>query len=92
LTYIPPPTTAAADGGGVPTAATTHRPGQTMESEPADFTTMSDPDFLAERRRVREKVEQMPGQSVERARLVTLRDAMDEEFDRRARAAWSTAD
>ena len=75
----------------MPRAATTHRPGQTMESEPADFTTMSDPDFLAERRRVREQLEHMPGQSVEHARLVTLRAAMDEEFDRRARAAWSTA-
>ena len=45
---------------------------------------MSDPDFLAERRRVREQLEHLPGQSLDRARLATLRAAMDEEFDRRA--------
>jgi len=62
-----------------------------MATEPPEFTTMSDPDFLAERRRVREQLEHLPGQSLDRARLATLRAAMDEEFDRRARAAWSTA-
>ena len=81
MTYIPPPTTAAADGGGVPTAATTHRPGQTMESEPADFTTMSDPDFLAERARVRETIEAL------QERLADL----DDEFLKRAGAAWTEA-
>jgi hypothetical protein len=70
-----------------------HAPtGQTMASEPEDFTTMSDPDFLAERRRVRDQLEHLPGQSVDHARLAALRAAMDEEFDRRARAAWSAAD
>jgi hypothetical protein len=63
-----------------------------MPSEPLDFTTMNDPDFLAERRRVREQLEHVPGQSADQARLTALHDAMDEEFDRRARAAWSGAD
>jgi hypothetical protein len=61
-----------------------------MASEPADFTTLSDPDFLAERRRVREQLEHVPDQSPDRARLATLRAALDQEFDRRTRAAWST--
>jgi hypothetical protein len=43
-----------------------------------DFSAMSDPDFLAERRRVRETIEALQ----ERDRLLT------EEFDRRARVAW----
>jgi len=60
-----------------------------MASEPPDFTTMSDPDFLAERRRVREQLEHVPAQSPDRARLAALHAVMDEEFDRRARAAWS---
>jgi hypothetical protein len=63
-----------------------------MATNPLDFTTMSDPDFLAERKRIREQLEHTPGQSPDRGRLATLRAAMDEEFDRRARAAWSTAD
>lgn len=62
-----------------------------MASEPPDFTTMSDPDFLAERRRVREQLERVPRQSADRVRLAALDAAMDEEFDRRARAAWTTA-
>jgi hypothetical protein len=63
-----------------------------MPNEPPAFSTMTDPDFLDERRRVREQLEHVPDQSADRARLAALRDAMDEEFDRRARAAWSTAD
>jgi hypothetical protein len=62
-----------------------------MASEPPDFTTMSDPDFLAERRRVREQLEQVPSQAADRTRLAALHAAMDQEFDRRARAAWSAA-
>ena len=62
-----------------------------MTTEPPDFSTMTDPDFLAERRRVREQLEDLPDQSPDRARLARLYTAMDVEFDRRARAAWSTA-
>ena len=62
-----------------------------MATEPPDFATMSDPDFLAERRRVREQLERLPGESPDRARLAWRCQAMDDEFDRRARAAWSTA-
>ena len=44
-----------------------------------EFQAMSDPDFLAERRRVREAVEAL----TERYRLLNL------EFDRRAGVAWA---
>jgi hypothetical protein len=47
-------------------------------SDSDDFSAMSDPDFLAERRRVRETIEALQ----ERDRLLA------EEFDRRARIAW----
>jgi hypothetical protein len=43
-----------------------------------DFSAMSDPDFLAERKRVRETIEALQ----ERDQLLA------EEFDRRARIAW----
>jgi hypothetical protein len=43
-----------------------------------DFAAMNDPDFLAERRRVRETLEAL----TERYRLINI------EFDRRAGNAW----
>jgi hypothetical protein len=46
-----------------------------------DFTVMSDPDFLAERKRVREALEALS----ERYRRI------NDEFDRRAAATWATA-
>jgi hypothetical protein len=44
-----------------------------------DFSTMNDPDFLAERKRVREAIEALQ----ERYHLINT------EFDRRAAAAWT---
>jgi hypothetical protein len=44
-----------------------------------EFTAMSDPDFLEERRRVRETLEAL----TERYRLLNI------EFDRRAGVAWA---
>jgi hypothetical protein len=46
-----------------------------------DFNTMSDPDFLAERRRVRETVEA----------LTERLSRLDDEFIRRASASWQEA-
>jgi hypothetical protein len=43
------------------------------------FTGMNDPDFLAERKRVRETIEALS----ERYRLINI------EFDRRAGTAWN---
>ena len=53
-----------------------------------DFTKMTDPDFLAERRRVREVLEHTPEHSVSpetKERYLRL----DEEFLRRARISWA---
>jgi hypothetical protein len=48
-------------------------------TDSGDFAAMSDPDFLAERTRVRAELQEL----TERFRL------LNEEFDRRARAAWA---
>jgi hypothetical protein len=50
-------------------------------NDSVDFTAMSDPDFLAERTRVREELQE----------LTELFRKLNEEFDRRARAAWARA-
>ena len=52
-----------------------------------DLTTMSDPEFLAERRRVREALEDMPAREVSVA-LANRYQRLNEEFLRRARAMW----
>jgi hypothetical protein len=46
-----------------------------------EFTQLDDPAFLAERKRVREELQML----TERYRR------LNEEFDRRARAKWATA-
>ena len=55
-----------------------------MDDE-ADLTQLDDPEFLAERRRVREELEHQPEASAE---LSARYEVLDEEFLRRARAAW----
>ena len=64
---------------------------QSPSPEQADFSTLADPDFLAERRRVREALEHVPEQSPDRARLAARYAAMSAEFDRRAARAWAAA-
>jgi hypothetical protein len=55
-----------------------------------DFTKMTDPDFLAERRRIREVLEHMPEQEVSAA-LSDRFERLNEEFLRRARLSWGGA-
>ena len=50
-------------------------------SDSDEFTGMSDPDFLAERKRVRETLEAL----TERYRVINI------EFDRRAGVQWASA-
>ena len=50
-------------------------------SDSDQFAALSDPDFLAERKRVRENLEAL----TERYRLINI------EFDRRAGSAWTKA-
>jgi hypothetical protein len=52
----------------------------------SDLAELDDPEFLAERRRVREELERLPVWSDELAARLAL---LDEEFIRRARAAWA---
>lgn len=58
-------------------------------SQPGDFTKLDDPAFLAERARTRRLLEHAPGNAVNRAELERLYEAMDAEFNRRARAEWT---
>jgi hypothetical protein len=55
-----------------------------------NFSAMSDPDFLAERRRVREVLEHTPEHEVS-AELSARFQKLDEEFLRRASLAWTQA-
>lgn len=52
-----------------------------------DFTQMTDPEFFAERRRVREALEHTPEQEASAA-LARRLEELNEEFLRRARMAW----
>jgi hypothetical protein len=53
--------------------------------ESDDFRQLDDPEFLAERKRVREALEHQPEASAE---LTARYERLDEEFLRRARIAW----
>jgi hypothetical protein len=64
---------------------------QSQSTGQDDFRQLADPDFLAERKRVREALECAPEQSPGRARLAARYDAMTAEFDRRASRAWAGA-
>ena len=54
-----------------------------------DFTKMSDPEFLAERRRVREVLEHTPEEEASVA-LTERFERLNEEFIRRARLSWGS--
>jgi hypothetical protein len=62
-------------------------PGNEMTSDKDDLTKMTDPDFLAERRRVREELEHTPELEVS-AVLTDRFEKLNEEFLRRARLSW----
>jgi hypothetical protein len=60
------------------------------DGEPADFFyQLDDPSFLAERARLRSRLEHAPENAVGRPTLERLYEAMTEEFCRRARIAWT---
>jgi hypothetical protein len=58
-----------------------------MSEEDSDLTTMGDPEFLAERARVRAQLEYAPENAVS-ADLAARYQQLNDEFDRRASAAW----
>lgn len=55
-----------------------------------DFAQLDDLAFIAERRRVREELEHTPEHAVS-LEMVARYQAMNEEFLRRARLAWTQA-
>jgi hypothetical protein len=59
-----------------------------MQQTVADYAQLDDPDLFDEQRHVREKLASLPARHVDRARLAAVLDALTDEFDRRARAAW----
>jgi hypothetical protein len=59
-------------------------------NDDGDFATMNDPEFLAERRRVRTLLERTPEHEVS-AEMRERCQRLDDEFIRRARAAWQDA-
>ena len=60
------------------------------DEEPGDFFhQLDDPAFLAERARLRSRLEHVPENAIGRRRLERLYEAMTEEFCRRARIAWT---
>ena len=58
--------------------------------ESDDFSQLGDPEFLAERRRVREELEHTPEQGVS-PELTARYERLNDEFLRRARIAWTQA-
>jgi hypothetical protein len=61
-----------------------------MSEEPDDVTAMGDPEFLAERSRVRDELEHTPEQAAS-AELTARYQQLNDEFIRRARVAWTPA-
>ena len=61
--------------------ATANESRKAMDRDSDDFTAMDDPEFLAERRRVRETL----------AALTERYQKINEEFDRRAGTGWASA-
>jgi len=58
--------------------------------ESNDLRQLDDPEFLAERRRVREELEHTPEQAVS-PELTARYEELNDEFLRRARIAWAGA-
>jgi hypothetical protein len=59
-------------------------------SESDDFSQLDDPEFLAERRRVREELEHTP-ENQPSPELTARYEKLNDEFLRRASAAWTQA-
>jgi hypothetical protein len=59
--------------------------------EPPDYAHLDDPAFLDERARIRELLEHEQENTIGRAELARVYDAMTQEFLRRARVAWTAA-
>ncbi|MGH3171302.1 MAG: hypothetical protein ACRDN0_36235 [Trebonia sp.] len=56
-----------------------------------DFTKLDDPEFFAERRRLREQLERLPAQHIDRDALAELYEQMTDELTKRAASAWQAS-
>lgn len=56
--------------------------------EQTDFTKLGDPEFFAERQRIREQLERLPEHHIDRAALASLYARTTDELQRRAADAW----
>jgi hypothetical protein len=74
--------------GGMPQPPPEHRDKSMTSDE--DFTQLNDPEFLAMRRRVREELEHTPEHALT-TELKARYEALNDEFLRRASAAWTQA-
>jgi hypothetical protein len=68
----------------------TGQTGRKAMGESDDFSQLGDPEFLAERKRVREELEHTPEQAVS-PELAARYERLNDEFLRRARIAWTQA-
>lgn len=59
------------------------------QASETDYRELNDPEFLAERARVRDLLGQTPEEAPEHDQLAERFAEMEEEFIRRARCAWS---
>lgn len=62
-----------------------------QQANQTDYHELDDPEFLAERARVRDLLEQTPEDAEDHAELAEVFEGMNDEFIRRARHAWSKA-
>ena len=58
-------------------------------SDPVDLIGLDDPQFLAERARLRRRLADLPESHPDHAELLRTYDAMTREFDRRASRSWT---
>jgi hypothetical protein len=74
----PPPSTIGADM-------------QQATDSGTDYSQLTDPEFFATRRRVREALERLPAHHADRDSLTEAYNALTDEFTRRARSAWQAS-
>ena len=65
-----------------------------MTTPPAqdDLTTLDDDQLISQRAALRGRLERLPPNAGQRAALARQYEALSDEFDRRARAAWQPAE
>jgi hypothetical protein len=85
------PPAARADADGYPASRKPLGPMMSEQGKLADIREMNDPDFLTARARLRAELEHVPEGAPGRTALDLQWNAMTDEFDRRARAAWRRA-